>query len=464
MEFYRHFRQISGRLAESFRNRTPLVSVGPRNFSITDIAALGVQSKTNLYLIGSRGTGKTLLAEAMWKGVFNEEGLYLRGDINLQLKDLFLKLDLQGKSEDEVYQIAKDKIRFNFTLIDELNRVPGVLQNQFLNIVDGYIEIRGKKYYLGNQEYLLMAATGNPPDKDEGYSGTFSEDLALLDRIPLIINTDEIPLREGDIFSISERDMEKSELSRGDLRKEAVASFRYLKEGGRADQEIGVAGALLKEYLYRLFRYVDISVDQTNKKTVDKAQAKTWREMLRSAPGSHENGSLISDCSDISVRTLQSAGRLGFAMYKIVEIESDLRRRSPEGKGIAPAGMDAFVKSYIAGLKLALSYDSRFMPQDLETESKKTHKEILDAVFDHEIPGMIDPSKFTTAVVMVMEFMDLAKKKNERMMRERINFATEGAKETPLFAIGARIMSEKMNDAIDRHDGESLDDIARRDE
>ncbi len=413
-----------------------------------------------MYLIGSRGTGKTLLAEAIWRGIFKEDALYLRGDINLQLKDLFTKLDLQGKNEEEVYQIAKDKIRFNLTLIDELNRVPAVLQNQFLNIVDGYVEIRGRKYYLGNNEYLLMVATGNPTDEEDGYTGTFSEDLALLDRIPLIINTDEIPLGEGDVFSIGEKDLEKNELAPGDMRKEAVGSYKYLTEARRSDRDAMMAGAVLKEFMYQLFRYVEINVDSTNKRTVDKAQSRTWRADMQAAPGSHAAGSLISDCSDISVRTLQSAGKLAFAMCKIMDIETELRRRSPQGKDIAPVGMDAFVKSYVAGLKLALSYDRRFLPKDVEDKHKRTHKDILDTIFDHELPGMIDPSKFTTAVVLLMEFMELAGKKNDRKMQEMVAFVNEGARENPIFAVCARIMGGKLRESMERQDGEFLDNMA----
>ena len=67
-----------------------------------------------------------------------------------------------------------------FFLVDELNRCIGLVQNQFLNIADGYIEIRGEKYYLGQEDgYSLMFATGNPP-RNGDHTGVFDEDVALL--------------------------------------------------------------------------------------------------------------------------------------------------------------------------------------------------------------------------------------------------------------------------------------------
>lgn len=446
--FYQDFRQIQEKLAVSFRNKTPLVTIGTRGFTITDIAALGIQSKTNIYLIGSRGTGKTLLAEAIRRSIFNDEGFYLRGDINLQLKDLLVKLDLQGKSEDEVYRIADDRIRFNFALIDELNRVPGVLQNQFLNILDGYIEIRGRKYVLGNRDYLLMVATGNPPTDGE-YTGVFDEDLALLDRIPLIVNTDEIPLEKGDVFSISEADMDKDKIPQGDLRNSAIQSYRYLRERIREDPEVNTVSSLLKEFVYNLFRYVEIG-----KIPVDKAQKKTWRDALQ-ASGDHSAGTLVSYCSDISVRTLQGAGKLAFAMYSTAEIEEELLRGASGESGVPGIGIDDFIRTYLEALKLALNYDRRFIPADLPEQLGRTHADMLATVFA-DVSGRIDPGRFTTAAVLLMEFSEFARKRNEKGMGDMITFASSGTKDNPVLAAAVSIMEAKLRE---KREGERSDYI-----
>lgn len=446
-QFYADFRRISEQLSTSFRNRTPLVSVGIRGFTITDIVALGIQSKTNMYFLGSRGTGKTLLAETMRKGVFNDEGFYLRGDINLQLKDLMIKLNLQGKTEEEVYQVASERIAFNFALVDELNRVPPIIQNQFLNILDGYIEIRGQKYLLGKNEYLLMAATGNYSNNGE-YTGVFDEDVALLDRIPLIIDMDEVPFEKGDVFAISENGTEKTSILQADLSNAAIQSHWHLKDRMKADAEINAVGSLLKEFIYGLFRYVEV-----NAGIIDKAQKRTWRDMLR-VSGEHAGGSLVSFCSDISVRTLQSAGKLAFAMYKVAEAENEIMKESGM-EGISDVGMNEYITAYLESLRLALNYDRRFIPSELSEELGNTHAGMISSVFA-DVSGRIDPGKFTTAAVLLMEFSELSRKKNERGMGELVTFASSGTKDNPVLTAAVNIMEAKMREARDREKSEYL--------
>jgi len=445
-EFYRNHVSIAESLARSFRNKTPLVSVGEKRFMVTDIVALSIQSKTNMYLVGARGSGKTLLVESVRRSVFNDEGFYLRGDINLQLKDLLQTLNLQGKTVDEIYKISED-IKFKFALIDELNRVPGVLQNQFLNILDGYIEIRGKKYQLGDRDYMLMAATGNPPLNGE-YTGVFDEDLALLDRIPLIINTDEIPPEKGDIYAISEGDIDKTGIPRDNLGEAAVKSYVYLKEKMREDSEINAVLSLIKEYVYQRFRYVTL-----NKSVIDKAQKINWRS-AQELKGQHNSGSLVSYCSDISIRTLQSAGRLACAMYMVAELEGEALR---QGNSSQESSINELVSSYVASLRLALNYDRRFIPDGLPEDRSKTHAEMISTVFD-EVAGEMDPGKLATASVLLMEFSERLRRKDERGMTDITNFAASGKKNNPMLETACAIMDSKGREVTDRM---RSDDIQR---
>lgn len=96
-------------LNQYFVNRTPLLTIAEKQFTITDVVAAAILSKTNMYFVGTRGSGKTLLSEAVYKGVFNGKGFYLRGDLNLRVKDLFTKLNLDGKTEQEIFQIASSR-------------------------------------------------------------------------------------------------------------------------------------------------------------------------------------------------------------------------------------------------------------------------------------------------------------------------------------------------------------------
>lgn len=397
---FRTFFTIQKRLDNVFINKTPLLAVGPKHFTTNEVVAAGILSRTNMYLMGSRGSGKTLLSETVKKNVFGDAGLYLRGDVNLQLKDLFTKLDLTGKTDEEIYRIS-ETINFNFALIDELNRIPGVLQNQFLNIADGYVEIRGKKTRLGNEGYMLMMATGNPSCEGEGYTGAFDEDLALLDRIPLILNMDETELAGGDVFEISARSIDKNSNTNGEvsnLTSEVIAAHESLNRKLKQDPEAMTIKALLMEVIYKSFRYVRIGGQ-----TVDKAKNPQWRDQIISGMKS-TNSCLPFLCSEISVRTLQEAGRLAFALFEMTRNElTILSTAGVQVNSFPPdVALDAFFESYTESLKLALRYDRRFIPGDLPEQFNLNHGEMLHGAFE-EIRNSVSTDDLTKAYFTICE-------------------------------------------------------------
>jgi energy-coupling factor transporter ATP-binding protein EcfA2 len=431
LRLFANFLDLRERLKASFVNETPVVVCGNTAFTINDLVAVAIQSGTNMYLIGSRGSGKTLLAETMRRSVFGDRGLYLRGDVNLNLKDLFMRLNLHGKTDEEIYQVA-ETMKYIFALIDELNRVPGVLQNQFLNLVDGYVEIRGQKYYLGSDEYMLAVATGNPPINGE-HPGVFEEDIALLDRIPLIINVDEIEHAQGDIASIMVADVEKSRIPLGDLSADVLGAHRYLTQKRLEDPDILATLALLSEFAYNQFRYVDVS-----QRRLDKAQDDGWRDHLM---GEHEGGRIISYVSDVSVRTLKHAARLGFAIFKTASVESELLRS--QSVDVEPVGYTDFLGSFLDSLRLALTYDRRFIPAELPKQLDMTHKEMLDATFK-DLSSAIDVDSFHDAGILLTEFISASQAGDDDEARKVVDAISKAVEENPAFATAHGIMEAEL--------------------
>ncbi|MEN3044889.1 MAG: hypothetical protein ABDH37_06730 [Candidatus Hydrothermales bacterium] len=76
----------------------------------------------------------------------------------------------------------------NFTIIDEINRAPEIIQNEFFHILDGYIEFENKKILLGNGYHGVFCTANYERKVISRYSGTFEMDSSILDRFPLIIN------------------------------------------------------------------------------------------------------------------------------------------------------------------------------------------------------------------------------------------------------------------------------------
>lgn len=405
-QVYRCFLKARERLDKYFINNTALAAVGSTRFKPTGVVTAAVFAKSQLYLVGTRGSGKTLLMDAIQKGLFGSEGLCLRGDINMNLKDLYVMLNLDGKIEAEIYQIAQS-MKWRILSFDELSRIPGIIQNQALNATDGYVEIRGKKYPLGDAGYMLLVATGNPPTNGE-YVGAFDEDLALLDRIGLILDTDQIEPAKGDIFAISAADMDKNRIVQGNMADEIVAVYRYLRKTYDEDPFAVYGRALLMELAHHAFRYVTVNLEGEDGKPavlkrLDKLKNAGWRDKLR---GEHEGALVLPYCSDISIRTLINAPRLGFVLYKIAETESEVMKEM--GMPAQATSMKDFIDAHVEAFKLALAYDRRFIPKDLPEALDMERGELLDKAF-RDFRLMLHDETIENVVVALQDFFDALK-------------------------------------------------------
>jgi MoxR-like ATPase len=373
LQYLRIHMDLADMLGKYYINSTPVFRLGDLDISVHDAAAAAILSGTATYLIGTRGSGKTLLGEAIWRAVMNGEGLYLRGDKDLTLKDLYLDLNLDGKTNEEIYKIAVDRIRHIFTFVDELNRCIGLVQNQFLNIGDGYIEIRGKKYFLGkpDQNYSLMVATGNPATDGE-YTGVFDEDVALLDRIGLILNVNDFPLTEDDIATIKERGITKSKIQTSDMQSDVLRGNRTLTD---------FSGSMV-HYLSILAAYIDrrFRIFESGGKQYDKTQVEDWRSLLQQ--GSHAKGDKIAFASDISTRA-QQENKLAEALllFYICFKNEEAKSKKPTSDAIEAVPSEMVLDCYLETLMLNLRYDRRFLPFDHIIEAHHGDaKEYLDAV------------------------------------------------------------------------------------
>jgi len=191
-----------------YTNSHEVANVNGVSLTMWDVSMAALISRLNLFYVGEAGPGKTQLSSDIANLIFNAEALDLRGSLDLDLKSLFTRMDLgklnsmQG-STDDLYSLT-EKVNFHLSLIDELNRCPPVIQNQFFNITDGYIEFQGKKAYFGSgngEHYSVGIATGNLGDGV--YTGTFSIDNALRDRLHLTLDFDFYYPMPEDTLSVS---------------------------------------------------------------------------------------------------------------------------------------------------------------------------------------------------------------------------------------------------------------------
>jgi hypothetical protein len=324
-----------------------------------------------------------------------------------------------------------------FFLIDELNRCIGLVQNQFLNIADGYIEIRGKKYYFGKPEngYSLMMATGNPPTNGD-YTGVFDEDLALLDRIGLILNVDDYCLLENDTAEIKSRSIMKQSIGKGDLRSQVFDGNRALLA---LSQGISHYGEILAAYVFERFRKM-----KAGNKTIDKTQVFDWRALIQ--PGANAKGDVISRTSDISQRSLQE-GKLAEAL-----IFYYAGFKAGEGSGEIDTGV--LIDAYLETLVLKLRYDRRFLDFDYIRENHDGNVQEFLGVVKKALKEEIDPAALDECAGLNLVARDQVKEGKVAEAQKGIEYVEKKLGRTPIAVMTVKMLKQRMEKKMreDRRD------------
>lgn len=208
----------SVRLATAdYFNSTPLLEIGdtferdstelswsvPIHLETIGVVAAMVQA--SLALRGATDRGKTALAERLLTGLFGARGKdWWRIEMNrgMSIDDL---VDIDGRKLaeaklSEAIEVPKWLSKPG-RLLDEINRVHPKLANLALHLADGSgFNIRGDRnipiglpYHVGDDEkrYSFTVTTANHLTKE--YSGTYEEDQAMVRRIVVSVDLDELP-------------------------------------------------------------------------------------------------------------------------------------------------------------------------------------------------------------------------------------------------------------------------------
>lgn len=184
-----------------YKNTTPLMNLAGKPFYMKDVVDACLYGKLNLFLQGDTGSGKTQLArDAM--DYFPKKSMFILGRNDMDTRELFQEINLgklrTGSSSQELRELT-DKVNYNLFVVDELpNCVPAV-RAQLFNLFDGFIEINGQTYPIGNG-YSMGIATGNIGQKFTESSNDLGR--ALKDRMHVTIDTDYFKPNGWDTFNI----------------------------------------------------------------------------------------------------------------------------------------------------------------------------------------------------------------------------------------------------------------------
>jgi hypothetical protein len=184
-----------------YKNSTPLTNIGGVPLYMNDVVDACLIGRLNLFLQGDTGSGKTQLA-ADTMVYFPNESLFILGRNDMDTRELFQQVNLDklrtGKSSSEIKELT-NAVNSKLIVVDELpNCVPAV-RAQLFNLFDGYIEISGKKYCIGNG-YSVGIATGNIGQRFTDSSNALGR--ALKDRMHVIIDVDHFSPQPSDTLEI----------------------------------------------------------------------------------------------------------------------------------------------------------------------------------------------------------------------------------------------------------------------
>jgi hypothetical protein len=374
LNYFLYSNNMEDKWLRTYINETPVVEINGYQMKIEDIVASCLFGGLNLLLVSERGEGKTQILYDVLYGVFGGNGTYIRASPDMEIKDIYTALNLEKlkKKEGTTEDIVKivERAKNPFTAIDELNRAPPIVQNQLLNILDGYIEVRGKRYDLGvdidGEKYHMGIATVNLGN--HRYLGTFEIDAAILDRFGVVLNLDHYSPSVGDLIEILFSEKPKINIPETyDRSKEIFEGYIKVKERG-----LPIEAVILLLYLREGVDYIS---------SEPYSQRKTGGILPE---GVHESGDIQRLMRPISIRAMKNFSQLYKSLTYVAELNG------------YPSEEDYYFENALEVLKLTLPYsgslkrervDSRYYgnpvlaTNDIIKELRKKFEVIKDRIF-----------------------------------------------------------------------------------
>jgi len=287
-----------------YKNSTEVTNVHGVPFYLEDIVQACLTGRLNLFLQGDTGSGKTQLArDAM--SYFGDKSMFLLGRNDMDTRELFRQINLEklrgAKSTSEIKEIT-DKVDSHLVVVDELPNACSAVRAQLFNLFDGFIELDGKAYPIGNG-YSVGIATGNIGQKFTESSNELGR--ALKDRMHVIVDVDYFSPTPSDtleILSGSTNPRVEFEFSYKDASKGIIQKHHEIK-----DKEIPLDKILLANYL---LHGLDYSGKGSKRKMKD-----AWPTEL----DAREQVSDIGLVLPVSVRAAKSITRLSQSLDEIAK-------------------------------------------------------------------------------------------------------------------------------------------------
>ena len=370
--------------AHTYVNTTPVCTMAGVQLYLWDVVKADLSARLNLGLYGGAGMGKSqLLADV--QGLFGNNSSYVLGRNDLDIKSLYRQLNFrklsdamnQGGtvSQRELTEVTSE-IHKPLTVVEEINRCAEIVQNQLFNIFEGYIEMDGKKYPLGNDKTAKFRDVDGKEHSENvnygvgvwsanfgngGFSGTVGMDDALKDRSHMIIDVDNFSpgrLNATDLDSIllgsagevRLKEQEKPE----DATSAFIDAFTYLKQKSKTPEPVEHGEELL------LFRYLTLGLDYIPCEAADNSK----RAMKDVWPAKAEEDSIgVNEDEKTMYRMVYPSSVSG--ALSVMNLARALREYT---KAKDPRAKPTVLESVIESFKLVAAYSGVIKNQQKLTE------------------------------------------------------------------------------------------------
>ena len=287
-----------------YKNSSPLMNLHGVPVYMDDMVDACLYGRLNLFLQGDTGSGKTQLArDAM--SYFGDKSMFILGRNDMDTRELFQRVNLEalrsGKSSDEIKELT-EKIGHHLIVVDELpNCVPAV-RAQLFNLFDGFIEINGKAYPIG-QGYSVGIATGNIGQQFTESSNDLGR--ALKDRMHVIVDVDHFFPKARDTLEV----LYGNTNPRVEFTSDSSTNFKDVIDKYKevVSTEIPLEKLIVANYLLH-------GLDHCSKGSKRKMKD-SWPNALED----HEQGSDVGLVLPVSPRASKSIVRLSQSLDNIVK-------------------------------------------------------------------------------------------------------------------------------------------------
>ncbi len=414
--------------APTYTNTTAVLTVGGVDFSLWEVMKAALAARLNVGLYGGSGMGKSQLIADV-QGLFGNNASYVLGRNDLDIKSLFRQLDFRGLndamqhggkvSQTELSNVTAD-IHKPLVVVEEINRAAEIVQNQLFNIFEGFIELDGKKYSLGNSEvrtfkdvdgnefsqnvkYSVGVWTANLGNGQ--YSGTVSMDKALKERSHLILDVDNFPPQPVNLDQILLGSGGEVRLKEQEHPTDRTADFAKAFEGLKQYALTPDPVALGQELL--LLRYLVYGLDYIPNATLGNSK----RRMKEVWPAKAEEDNLgTNEAEKLLYRTVFPASVR--SALTTISLARALRSYAETKDATAKASV---LESFLESLKLIGAYSGMIENPHRVREEHGGNLYLAASKLSTVLRGRLDAKKD------LMEAIVYYKSQNKALPREVIN-------------------------------------------